>query len=130
MEREIGRGDRLALLAPSSLEWIAASLGTIRAGATPVPLDVQFDDDALLHVLATDHTRIRAALSRALIRLTKSSPSPFFSWTPHAASGDGQCLRHPVAARQAHDHRLWTNHVITKKSCTQRCRRRAIRPTG
>jgi long-chain acyl-CoA synthetase len=71
IERGIGRGDRLALLAPSSLEWIAAFLGIIRAGATPVPLDVQFDDDALLHVLDDSRPRWILASAKQAARLDK-----------------------------------------------------------
>lgn len=71
IEREIRRGERLALLAPSSPEWIAAFLGIIRAGATPVPLDVQFDDDALLHVLDDSRPRWILANAKQAARLDK-----------------------------------------------------------
>jgi long-chain acyl-CoA synthetase len=69
VERDIGRGDRLALLAPSSLESIAALLGTFRAGATPVPLDVQLDDDALRHVLDDSRPRWVLATTKQAARL-------------------------------------------------------------
>lgn len=57
-DKEVGRDDRVALLAPSSYDWIAACLGTIRAGAVPVPLDVQFDDEALVHALNDSQPRL------------------------------------------------------------------------
>ena len=76
IEREIGCGDRIALLAPGGPEWIAAFLGTIRAGATPVPLDVQFDDEALLHVLQDSGPRWILADAKRATRLEKIGLDP------------------------------------------------------
>lgn len=58
IDRGVDRGDRVALLAPSSPEWMIACLGILRAGGMPVPLDIQFDDDALTHVLTDSRPRM------------------------------------------------------------------------
>lgn len=47
----VSSGDRVAILAPNQLGWFAACLGTLRAGGVVVPLDTQFADDVLLHIL-------------------------------------------------------------------------------
>jgi long-chain acyl-CoA synthetase len=47
----VGRGDRVALLATNSREWVAACLAVISAGAVVVPLDAQLGDDSLQHAL-------------------------------------------------------------------------------
>ncbi len=49
-QRGVDPRDVVALFAPNSSAWIAACLGVIRARTVPAPLDVQFDDDALVHV--------------------------------------------------------------------------------
>ena len=47
----VNRGDHVALLAANSVEWVAACLAVISAGAVVVPLDAQLGDEALRHVL-------------------------------------------------------------------------------
>lgn len=71
IQRGIGRGDQLALFASGSSNWIAAFLGIIRTGATPVPLDVQFDDDALVHVLNDFQPRWLITDARGAARLAE-----------------------------------------------------------
>ncbi|MDA8163544.1 MAG: AMP-binding protein [Desulfobacteraceae bacterium] len=56
--RGIGPGDRVALLAETRAEWIAACLGAFRAGAAVMPLDVQLGDDSLAHILADGIPRL------------------------------------------------------------------------
>lgn len=68
-QRGIGRGDRVALIAPSSPAWIAACLGTIRARATPAPLDVQMGDDSLVHVVHDSQPRLVFADRKQASRL-------------------------------------------------------------
>lgn len=70
-ERGIGAGEKIAFLAASGFRWIAACLGTIKAGAVPVPLDVQFDDEALVHVLKDSEPRLLIAETRQAARLEK-----------------------------------------------------------
>jgi len=43
----IGRGSRVALMAPNSPEWIAAALSVLRAGGTVVPVDIHADEETL-----------------------------------------------------------------------------------
>lgn len=69
--REVAAGDRIAFLAGGSTEWIMACLGVLRAGAIPVPLDVQFDDDALVHVLTDSEPRLLITGQRQAARLDK-----------------------------------------------------------
>src|ERR687898_3179053 len=53
----VGRGDRVALLAANSREWVLACLAVISAGAVVVPLDAQLGDEALRHVLEDSGAR-------------------------------------------------------------------------
>jgi long-chain acyl-CoA synthetase len=46
------RGDRVALMAPNSVDWVVAALGTVQAGGAVVPLDTQMPGDDLAHVLS------------------------------------------------------------------------------
>ena len=48
---KIKRGETVALFAPSGPQWIIAALATIRAGAVALPIDVQTDDEGLVHIL-------------------------------------------------------------------------------
>ena len=43
-------GDRAAIIADNSPEWIVAALAVIRAGGVVVPIDVQLGEKALRHV--------------------------------------------------------------------------------
>jgi long-chain acyl-CoA synthetase len=54
----IGGGDNVALLADTSPEWIVASLAVIRTGAVAVPIDSQFVDKALVHILNDSDARL------------------------------------------------------------------------
>ncbi len=47
----IERGDHVALLAGAGPAWITVCLGLLRAGAVPVPLDTQIEDETLERVL-------------------------------------------------------------------------------
>jgi len=44
-------GDRVALIAPNSAEWVIAALAVLRAGAVCVPIDTQATDEQLTHML-------------------------------------------------------------------------------
>lgn len=48
----LGPGDRVALFAPNSTEWIVSALGVISAGGVIVPLDTQMPREDLVHCLA------------------------------------------------------------------------------
>jgi long-chain acyl-CoA synthetase len=53
----VNRGDRVALLAANSREWVAACLAVISAGAVVVPLDAQLGDEGLRYVLEDSGAR-------------------------------------------------------------------------
>jgi acyl-CoA synthetase (AMP-forming)/AMP-acid ligase II len=57
-------GDRVALWAPNSLTWIAASMGVYAAGAVLVPVSTRFKGREAAHLLRTwPTTRSRAGSS-------------------------------------------------------------------
>jgi HIP---CoA ligase len=51
-------GDRVALWAPNSLDWIVASLGIYAAGAVLVPVNTRFKGTEAAHVLRTAGARL------------------------------------------------------------------------
>jgi HIP---CoA ligase len=51
MARGIRPGDRVAIWAPNSWEWIVATLGTLGAGAWLVPVNTRFKGDEAAYVL-------------------------------------------------------------------------------
>ena len=68
------RGDSVALFAENRLEWMAAALGAIRAGAVAVPLDVQLSDDDLAHILDDSDAHAVITTSSRAARLEKLRP--------------------------------------------------------
>jgi HIP---CoA ligase len=55
---DVAPGDRVALWAPNSAEWIAASFGVYLSGATLVPLNTRFRATEAAHVLRTSGARL------------------------------------------------------------------------
>lgn len=53
----VGPGERIAILAEPSAEWIVAGLAILRAGAVLVPVDVQVSDRDLDRILADSGAR-------------------------------------------------------------------------
>jgi long-chain acyl-CoA synthetase len=49
--RGLGRGEKVMLFAPNSVEWIIAALAVMRCGGVLVPIDAQFSGKPLAHVL-------------------------------------------------------------------------------
>ena len=70
----IRAGDSVVFYAENGPEWIAAALGVLRAGAVVSPIDVQFGDEDLAHILrdsaarAVITTRRRASQIKNLAR--------------------------------------------------------------
>lgn len=89
-DKDIGPGERVAFLASGGAEWIIACLGVIRAGAVPVPLDVQFDDDALVHVLGDSEPRLLVAGTKQAARLEKLKGETPFELALLDAEEDGE----------------------------------------
>ena len=54
----IERGDRVAIWAPNSAGWIAASFGVYAAGAVLVPLNTRYRGDEAAHILRTSGARL------------------------------------------------------------------------
>nr|MDQ3306521.1 AMP-binding protein [Actinomycetota bacterium] len=76
-------GDRVALLAGSSGDWVAAFLGILRRGATAVPLDTKLTVEELVGL------RQRSDLTAAVVGSALAE-----RWTESTLQGDG--LRVPV----------------------------------
>jgi HIP---CoA ligase len=56
--RGIGLGDRVAIWAPNSLDWIVAALGAVSAGAVLVPLNTRFKGAEAADVLRRSGARL------------------------------------------------------------------------
>jgi long-chain acyl-CoA synthetase len=51
-------GDHAALLASSSLQWVMAYLGILKAGGVVVPIDKEFKEIEVRHILSHSETRV------------------------------------------------------------------------
>jgi long-chain acyl-CoA synthetase len=65
----VGRGDMVAILAPTRPESIAACLATLAAGAVIVPLDVQCSDSTLSHYLSDSGAGVIFTIAEEAARL-------------------------------------------------------------
>src|SRR5215217_5385615 len=54
----IGHGDRVALLFPNAYQFVESLLGTMRAGAAAVPVNIRLGYDSLRHVIADSDARV------------------------------------------------------------------------
>lgn len=68
----VGRGDRVAVFAANSPEWIIACLGTLAAGAVVMPLDAQFPDEDLRHALVDGAPRLAFTDAKRARRLRQA----------------------------------------------------------
>ena len=57
MASGIERGDRVAVWAPNSLEWIVAALGVTTAGGVLVPINTRFKGAEAAYILARSRAR-------------------------------------------------------------------------
>ncbi|WP_405979316.1 FadD3 family acyl-CoA ligase [Streptomyces sp. NBC_00158] len=83
-----GPGDRVAVWAPNTLEWIVSALGAVTAGAVLVPLNTRFKGAEAAYVLARSRARLLfvtgtflgtsyvASLRRAAAEGTGTGPLP------------------------------------------------------
>src|ERR1700730_8735744 len=62
----VERGDRVAIWAPNSLDWMAAALGALSAGAALVPLHTRFKGEEARFVLERSGAKILIVASRFL----------------------------------------------------------------
>ncbi|MGV9883753.1 fatty acid--CoA ligase family protein [Streptomyces sp. NPDC003006] len=54
----VGPGDRVAVWAPNTLDWIVSALGAVSAGAVLVPLNTRFKGAEAAYVLARSRARL------------------------------------------------------------------------
>ncbi|NBM21066.1 AMP-binding protein, partial [Streptomyces sp. GC420] len=106
-------GDRVAVWAPNTLDWIVSALGAVGAGAVLVPLNTRFKGAEAAYVLARSRVRLLfvtgtflgasyvASLRRAManghalphleqvVVLSEDAPEDFRTWKEFLAAGDG-----------------------------------------
>lgn len=112
-------GDRVAVWAPNTLEWIVSALGAVSAGAVLVPLNTRFKGTEAAYVLARSRVRLLfvtgtflgtsyvASLRRAagegagsgplpglphleqVVVLADDAPADFRTWKDFLADGEG-----------------------------------------
>lgn len=116
-------GDRVAIWAPNSLDWIVAALGAVSAGAVLVPLNTRFKGMEAADVLRRSGARLlfvtgtflgtsyvaslRRAVGEALpalggsleqvVVLSDDAPAEYRTWKDFLASGEGWGRRRCVS---------------------------------
>ncbi|MET9380180.1 FadD3 family acyl-CoA ligase [Streptomyces sp. NPDC002928] len=115
----VGLGDRVAIWAPNTLDWIVSALGAVSAGAVLVPLNTRFKGAEAADVLRRSGARLLfvtgtflgtsyvASLRRAagegagsgplpglpaleqVVVLSDDAPADFRTWKDFLASGEG-----------------------------------------
>ncbi|WP_229858788.1 AMP-binding protein, partial [Streptomyces anandii] len=118
LARGVGTGDRVAIWAPNSLDWMVAALGAVSAGAVLVPLNTRFKGGEAAYVLRRSGARLLfvtgtflgtsyvASLRRAagegpgegplpalpaleeVVVLSDDAPADFRTWKDFLAGGD------------------------------------------
>ena len=82
VERGVGRGDHVALLAANGPEWIVACLAVVGAGAVVVPLDAQIGDEMLQGALEDSGAKLIFTNGEEAGRIegleTEAAPEIFF----------------------------------------------------
>ena len=58
IERGLGEGDRVAIWAPNSREWVVAAIGAMTCGATLVPLNTRLKGVEAADILLRTHARL------------------------------------------------------------------------
>ncbi len=108
----VGPGDRVALWAPNSVEWIVASFGVYAAGAVLVPLNTRYKGEEAGHVLRTSRASVlltvRDFLGADFLRMLAGVAGldalrhriDLADWDGFLARGDGVGAAE-VAAREA-----------------------------
>lgn len=102
-------GDRVAVWAPNTLDWIVSALGAVTAGAVLVPLNTRFKGGEAAYVLQRSRAKLLfitgtflgtsyvASLRRAevdlphleqVVVLADSAPEDFRDWKDFLAGGD------------------------------------------
>ncbi|MGW3816433.1 FadD3 family acyl-CoA ligase [Streptomyces sp. NPDC005046] len=119
MASGVRRGDRVAIWAPNTLDWIVSALGAVSAGAVLVPLNTRFKGAEAAYVLARSRAKLLfvtgtflgtsyvASLRRAsgegpgsgplpglphleqVVVLADDAPADFRTWKDFLAGGEG-----------------------------------------
>ncbi|UYQ62757.1 FadD3 family acyl-CoA ligase [Streptomyces peucetius] len=106
----VRKGDRVAIWAPNTLDWIVSALGAVTAGGVLVPLNTRFKGTEAAHVLRRSRARLLfvtgtflgtsyvASLRRAdvelpdleqVVVLADTAPEDYRTWKDFLAGGDG-----------------------------------------
>ncbi|MFG2724379.1 FadD3 family acyl-CoA ligase [Streptomyces canus] len=136
-------GDRVAVWAPNSLDWMVSALGAVSAGAVLVPLNTRFKGAEAADVLRRSRTRLLfvtgtflgtsyvASLRRAVaegpalpeleqvVVLSDDAPADFRTWKDFLASGDG-VGQAEVRARASAVEGSWPSDIVFTSGTTGR----------
>ncbi len=75
-DRNVEPGELICLFLPRSLEFVAAMLGVLKAGAAFVPLDVESPTERVTALLAETRSRVVLSQSPQCSRLPRSAATP------------------------------------------------------
>ncbi len=89
--KDVHSGDYVAIIGGADLNWIICCLAAIRIGAVVVPIDAQFDNNVLKHVLEDCGARLALTASDIVERIEKlkmASPPEVLQLTEVAESAE------------------------------------------
>jgi acyl-CoA synthetase (AMP-forming)/AMP-acid ligase II len=140
---DVRPGDRVAVWAPNSLDWMVSALGAVSAGAVLVPLNTRFKGAEAADVLRRSGTRLLfvtgtflgtsyvASLRRAVaegpglpdleqvVVLSDDAPADYRTWKDFLASGDG-VGEAEVRARASAVEGSWPSDIVFTSGTTGR----------
>ncbi|MFC8672933.1 FadD3 family acyl-CoA ligase [Streptomyces griseorubiginosus] len=143
LANDVRPGDRVAVWAPNSLDWMVSALGAVSAGAVLVPLNTRFKGTEAADVLRRSGARLLfvtgtflgtsyvASLRRAIaegpglpsldrvVVLSDDAPADFRTWKEFLASGDG-VGEAEVRARAAAVEGAWPSDIVFTSGTTGR----------
>ncbi|MFD5597068.1 FadD3 family acyl-CoA ligase [Streptomyces griseorubiginosus] len=143
LANDVRPGDRVAVWAPNSLDWMVSALGAVSTGAVLVPLNTRFKGTEAVDVLRRSGARLLfvtgtflgtsyvASLRRAIaegpglpsldqvVVLSEDAPANFRTWKEFLASGDG-VGEAQVRARAAAVEGSWPSDIVFTSGTTGR----------
>ncbi|MFD5407634.1 FadD3 family acyl-CoA ligase [Streptomyces griseorubiginosus] len=143
LANDVRPGDRVAVWAPNSLDWMVSALGAVSTGAVLVPLNTRFKGTEAVDVLRRSGARLLfvtgtflgtsyvASLRRAIaegpglpsldqvVVLSDDAPADFRTWKEFLASGDG-VGEAQVRARAAAVEGSWPSDIVFTSGTTGR----------
>ena len=143
LANDVRPGDRVAVWAPNSLDWMVAALGAVSAGAVLVPLNTRFKGTEAADVLRRSGARLLfvtgtflgtsyvASLRRAIaegpglaalgqvVVLSDDAPADFRTWKDFLASGD-RVGEAEVRARAGAVEGSWPSDIVFTSGTTGR----------